>query len=313
MAADYVQALNGGAVWNDLLVVAPTHREAGHITGEIRNQLRDVGKLGTDEREFTRLVPVDTSEAERGEITTYRAGDVLVFHQNAKGGFTKGDKVKIADPGSVPVTEASKFALYRQEAIKLAAGDVIRFSSTVHTLGKDHTVRNGDAHAVAGFTEAGNIRLDNGWVVAKEAGHFRHGFVETSIGSQGRTVEQVILGMSAAGRAAISMQQLYVSASRASGRLRLYTDDKAEIRDAIQQDSQKRLALDLKADLPPEAEHEKLRRDGIARRQRSAVLNRMRAAWKRTRIPFRPLPPPTPPLTHVARVKKHERSYGIGH
>jgi conjugative relaxase-like TrwC/TraI family protein len=310
MAADYVQALADGVSWQDALVVAPTHREAGYITGEIRSQLRDAGRLSADEREFTRLVPVDTSEAERGEISTYRPGNVLVFHQNAKG-FTKGDRVTITDPARVPLSEAAKFGLYREEKIKLAPGDVIRFTSTVRTLGKKHHVRNGDAHAVAGFTEAGNIRLDNGWVVAKSAGHFRYGFVETSIGSQGRTVERVILGMSAsAGRAAINRQQLYVSASRASGSLRLYTDDKAEIRDAIQQDSQKRLALDVRAAMQ-ESRHEQRRRDTISRRQRLSALGRMRAAWKRTVVPFRPVPPP-PPLTHAARLKQQERSYGIG-
>ncbi|APW58620.1 MobF family relaxase [Paludisphaera borealis] len=310
MAADYVQALQSGTAWNDVLIVAPTHREAGHITGEIRAQLREAGKLGDDEREFNRLAAVDTSEAERGEAATYRAGDVLVFHQNAKGGFTKGDRLKVTDPAAVPVEHADKFALFREEAIRLAAGDVIRFTSTVRTLGKDHVIKNGDAHAVAGFTDAGNIRLDNGWVVARDAGHFRQGFVETSIGSQGRTVQQVILGMSAeAGRAAINMQQLYVSASRASGRLRLYTDDKADIRDAIQKDSQKRLALDLKAVLPRETKREERRIDGIARRQRASALNRMRAAWKRASRPLTPKPP-TPPLSHAARIMQQERSYG---
>jgi conjugative relaxase-like TrwC/TraI family protein len=311
MAADYVQALDDGASWDDVLVVAPTHREGGFITGEIRAQLREAGRLGTDEREFSRLVPVDTSEAERGEAATYRTGDVLVFHQNARGGFTKGDRLKITDPAGVPLAEAARFTLYREEPIALAAGDVIRFTGTMRTMGKDHVIRNGAAHAVAGFTDAGNIRLDNGWVVSgKQAGHFRYGFVETSIGSQGRTVQQVILGMSAAaGKAAINMQQLYVSASRASDRLKLYTDDKAEIRDAIQKDGQKRLALDLRAAMPKAQAQEKRRLDGIARRQRSSVMNRMRDAWKRARRPLAPKPP-VPPLSHAARARQQERSYG---
>lgn len=305
MAADYVEALGGGR-WNDVLVVAPTHREAGHITGEIRDKLRESGQLAEEEREFTRLVAVDRSQAERGEAASYRPGDVIVFHQNAKGGFTKGDRLKLADPATAPVQHADKFTLFREEAIRLAQGDVIRFTSTVRTLGKGHVIKNGDTHAVAGFTDAGNIRLDNGWVVSKDAGHFRHGFVETSIGSQGRTVRQVLLGMSSGGRAAINMQQLYVSASRASERMRLYTDDKAEIRDAIQKDSSKRLALDVRAAMP---KAEQRRRDGVARRQRAGVLERMRTAWKRPRLMPKPMPP-APPLSHAARIRPQERSYG---
>ena len=114
-----------------MLVVAPTHREAGFITGEIRRQLRDAGKLGTDEREFTRLVQVEASEAERGLASTYRPGDVIQFHQNAKGGFVKGQRIVVTDPAKVPVEHAGKFSLYRTEKINLAAGDVIRFTGTV--------------------------------------------------------------------------------------------------------------------------------------------------------------------------------------
>ena len=98
---------------------------------------------------------------------------------------------------------------------------------------------------VAGFTEGGNLKLDNGWTVAADAGHYRHGFVETSFGSQGRTVDRVILGMSAASTGATNQEQLYVSASRAKDWVRLYTDNKAEIREAVQRSSQKLAALDL--------------------------------------------------------------------
>jgi conjugative relaxase-like TrwC/TraI family protein len=311
MAADYVQALHDGRSWENVLLVAPTHREAGYITANIRSQLRECGKLATDDREFTRLVQVDTSEAERGEITTYKKGDVLVFHDNAKGGITKGDRMKISDPAEAPLAEASKFALYREATIRLAAGDVLRFEGTMHTLGSTrHTIKNGDAHAVAGFTDAGNIRLDNGWVISgRQAGRFRYGFVETSMGSQGRTVKELILGMSpAAGRLAINMQQLYVSATRPWHRLRIYTENKDELRDEIQKNNQKRLALDLKAVIPAAARHEQRRLEGIARRQRSSVLHRIRDAWKRLRAPSRPVPPLA--HTHAGRVMQQERSYG---
>src|SRR5262249_23191778 len=150
MAADYVQAVEGGAAWNEVLVVAPTHREAGFVTGEIRRQLRDAGKLGAEEREFTRLVQVDASEAERGLASTYRPGDVIQFMQNAKGGFTKGERIVVTDPAKVPVQHAGKIALYRTEKINLSEGDVIRFTGTEKTMGSDHTVKNGDAHAIAG-------------------------------------------------------------------------------------------------------------------------------------------------------------------
>jgi conjugative relaxase-like TrwC/TraI family protein len=242
MAAEYVQAL---ADKTSVLVISPTHREAADITAAIRSQLREAGKLAGDERSFTRLVATNASEAERRQLFTYRLGDVLVFHQNAKG-FKKGDRLTVEGPASVPVELADRFSVYRPEEIALAVGDRIRFTGNVTT--KDvSTLKNGATHGVAGFTAGGDIRLDNGKVIGAGAGHFRYGYVETSFGSQGKTVGRTILGMSAASLPATNREQLYVSASRARERVTIYTDDRAAVASAVQHSSHKLAALDLGA------------------------------------------------------------------
>jgi ATP-dependent exoDNAse (exonuclease V) alpha subunit len=143
------------------------------------------------------------------------------------------------------------------DAIGRIVGDLpnsgARSAHTISTLA-DHDLKNGNARTVTGFTADGDIKLDNGWVVPADAGHFRHGFVETSFGSQGRTVQRVILGMSAASIPAMNMEQLYVSASRVKGWIRLYTDDKEEIREAVKRFSQKLAALDPRQKPKPKAE-----------------------------------------------------------
>jgi conjugative relaxase-like TrwC/TraI family protein len=310
MAADYLQAVNDGA---SCLVVSPTHAEAAAITREIRGQLRAAGKLGTDEREFTRLVQVNASEAERGQATTYRPGDVIQFHQNAKGGYVKGQRRTVADPAAVPVKHAASFSLYRPEAVRLAKGDLIRFTGTVKAYRSDHTYRNGDTHGVAGFTEAGNLRLDDGRVVAADVGLFRPAFVETSFGAQGQTVQRVILGMSAASLPATNQEQMYVSASRAKAKLSLYTDDKDAVKAAIQRSSQKLAALDLRPAAGPK------RRDWMPedreRQRRLALVKGGRAG-----LPVPPTPPEPPrqrpwPVTptHPDRQESHERRREIRH
>jgi conjugative relaxase-like TrwC/TraI family protein len=276
LAADYVKAL---ADKKTVLVVSPTHAEAGKITAEIRDQLRAAGKLGEDEREFTRLVTANASEAERGKAATYQPGDVLVFHQNAKGGLAKGDRLTVTDPATVPLSEAGKFQLYRPEAIRLAAGDKLRFTGTVKTADGEHTLKNGAVKSVAGFTKGGDFRLDNGWVVPADAGHFRHGFVDTSFGSQGKTVQRVLLGMAAASAPAMNQEQIYVSASRGKQRMTLYTDSKEDVREAIQQSSQKLAALDLRQ-MPKPGLAERLKKL-LERRRRRASIDRMRSAWDR--------------------------------
>jgi conjugative relaxase-like TrwC/TraI family protein len=278
IAADYVQSLEDG---KSVLCVSPTHAEGARITHEIRSQLRDAGKLGTD-REFTRLVAVDASEAEKGELAVYRPGDVLVFNQHAKG-YRKGERVTVTDPAAVPVHFAGRFSLYRPETIALAEGDRVRFTATVKTL-DGHTLKNGMTKSIASFTGNGNLRLDNGWEVAADAGHIRHGYVETSFGSQGSTVQRAILAMSSASLPATNQEQMYVSSSRAKERMTLYTDNRDDVRDAIQRSSKKLLASDMPVARPTRAT-DRLHRQREQKR-RLSVIGRVRAAWAKL-VPHR--------------------------
>ena len=288
IAADYLQALEDG---KSCLVVSPTHAEGARITQEIRSQLRDLGKLG-DDREFTKLVAAEASEAEKGETATYRPGDVVVFNQHARG-FRKGERLTVTDPATVPVQFADRISLFRPEAIALAEGDVLRFTGTVKTL-DGHTLKNGMVKSVAGFTGNGNIRLENGWEVAADAGHFRHGYVETSFGSQGTTVQRAILAMSSSSLPATNQEQMYVSSSRAKERMTLYTDHKEEVRDAIQRSSRKSLASDMPA-AKPAKDRSHRQRD---QKRRHSIIDRVRAAWGK----LRPQPQP-----------HHRKDMGYGH
>jgi conjugative relaxase-like TrwC/TraI family protein len=305
VAADYLRAL---ADRKSVLVVSPTHAEAARITAEIRSRLKAAGRLGPEEREFTRLVAVDASEAERGLAATYRPGDVLVFHEAAKG-FKKGQRVIVADPARVPLAEAGAFSLYRPATIALAAGDKIRFTGTVEAR-DGRKLKNGHVRTVAGFTPGGNIRLDNGMVIRADAVHYRHGYVETSFGAQGRTVQRAILAVSSVAAAAISRQMLYVGSSRAREWMRIYTDDRDDLRDAVVRDSAKVLALDLRPRRagPSAAEHG---REHHERRRRWAFLGRLRAAWDAAaRQPARPWSRPTP---HAERALAPQRERGTAH
>jgi conjugative relaxase-like TrwC/TraI family protein len=274
IAADYLQSLEDG---KSCLVVSPTHAEGARITHEIRSQLHDAGMLGVD-REFTKLVAAEASEAEKGEAAAYRPGDVLVFNQHAKG-FKKGQRVTVTDPAAVPLQFADRFSLYRPEKLVLAEGDLLRFTGTVKSLDGKHTLKNGMTKTVAGFTGNGNIRLDNGWEVAADAGLWRHGYVETSFGSQGSTVQRAILAMSSMSLPATNQEQMYVSSSRAKERMTLYTDSKEDVREGIQRSSRKLLASDMPAAKGSQAK-DRLHRHRDQKR-RLTIIDRVRAVWGR--------------------------------
>jgi conjugative relaxase-like TrwC/TraI family protein len=307
-AEDYMQAMADGA---SCVVVSPTHAEANAVTDAIRAELRAAGKLGKAEKEFSRLVQVNASEAERKHAFTYRPGDVLVFQQNAKGGFTKGDRLTVTDPALVPIEHADKFSLYRSENTGLAVGDRIRFIGRVEAKGGGKTYRNGSTGIVSGYTDAGNIRLEDGHVIDADAGLFRHGYVSTTFGAQGCTAKRAILAMSSRSLAAINMEALYVAATRAKQWARLYTDDKDAVRRQAGVSSRKMAALDLR---PKELETaydwpERLK-DITDHRRRldycelAQAGSESRPGWNST--------PPVPPSSHGERewARQQERSYG---
>lgn len=301
MAAEYVQALKDGESWDQVLLLSPTHFEGKRVTDAVRHLLRVEGMIGKVDHEFTRWVSADLTEAQRGDRRNYRPGevDMIQYTQNAKG-HQSGDRIELAgiDPASLPLDQTSRFQAYRKESIKLAEGDILRFTANGVTVDGKHRIRNAMSYKVAGFTPQG-IRLANGWVVAREFGHWKPG-IETSYGSQGVTVSRAIIGQSSHSRPAASMEQAYVSASRAKKQVSFYTDDKAELRHAIQRSSQKFVASDIIKPAVITVPPRRSWRQRLAYWQRLASLARIRLAGQ------------TPPAFTHHDQHQHERQVSRG-
>ncbi len=235
LAADYVQAAREGKT---ALVVSPTHAEGHRITTEIRRNLRHVGKLGDDERDFTVLENTNLTEAERGDAINYAAGDVLQFHQNAKG-FTRGQRVRVDGDSRLPLEQAARFQAFHATSLRLAPGDVVRITHNGFTSDRQHRLDNGSRYRIDRFDTKGNIILENGWTIAKDFGHLTHGYVVTSHASQGKTVDRVFVGQSSLSFQASSREQFYVSCSRGKYQVTVYTDDKDALREAIEESDER--------------------------------------------------------------------------
>lgn len=228
IASAYVDSLRAG---KSALVISPTHAEGDRITDEIRRRLRESHRLGAESREFTQLVPAHLTLGQRLDPASYRPGDVLVFHQNAKG-FRKGQRL-VVGRGRLPLDQAARFTVYKQGGIQLAAGDRIRITGNGATPQGGHRLNNGDLHTVKGFGECGDLVLENGWVVPKDYGHLSHGLAVTSHASQGKTFDRVIVGQSSQSFPASSREQFYVSASRGRDQVLVFTDDKSDLLQAV--------------------------------------------------------------------------------
>ena len=266
LAADYVASVTAGA---SALVVSPTHAEGARVTETIRQALRDDGRLAAEEHEVPALVGADLTEAQRGRGDLYRSGDVLQFHQNAKG-FRIGQRVVVGEGTAVPTDQAARFQVYRPGTLRLAAGDRVRITRG-GTSADGHKLETGALYTVAGFTPAGDIRLTNGWTVDRGYGHLAHGYVVTSHAAQGKTVDRVFIGQSSQSWPASSREQFYVSASRGRRQVTVYTDDKDALRDAIRRSDPRLAATELVADdADRERMHRRVRLNQSLRRGRPA-------------------------------------------
>jgi len=246
LATAYVESLHAG---KSSLVVSPTHAEADAITTEIRRQLREHGVLGGEVREFSQLVPANLTFGQRLDPTSYQPGDVLVFHQNAKG-HKRGQRLLVGRD-RVPLEQAARYTVFHQRTLGLSTGDRVRITRNGTTVAGDHRLNNGDLYTVMEFSPDGDLVLDNGWTVAKDYGHLAHGLVVTSHASQGKTVDRVFIGQSAQSFPASSREQFYVSASRGREQVLVFTDDKSELLDAINRSDERLSGTELVDGIDP--------------------------------------------------------------
>jgi conjugative relaxase-like TrwC/TraI family protein len=231
LAADYAEAMKEG---KSALVVSPTHAEGDRITKAIRHALQDAGVVAKEERTVRVLENSSLTEAERSDAVNFHAGDVLQFHQNAKG-FQRGERIEVGKADNLPLEHAKRFQLFHRSTISLAPGDVVRITHNGRTADEQHRLDNGMMFRVRGFDGNGDIVLQNGWKIGKDWGHLEYGYAITSHASQGKTVDRVLIGQSSQSFPASSREQFYVSASRARERVTIYTDDKEALREAISQ------------------------------------------------------------------------------
>lgn len=257
LAADYLALGRKGAF---PLVVSPTHAESGKVTNAIREARRDVGQLGP-ERRFVQHHNLGWEEAERRLPENYHPGLMVQFHQNAKGimrgasfrvaGQREDGTVKLVTPSgeetTLPLNEAAKFLVYEEREIALAKGDRIRITRNGESE-NGKRLSNGNLFSVEKFGRKGEIVLSNGAVLGADHGHLAYGYCQTSHSSQSKSVRDVLIAQSSDSFVASSREQFYVSCSRGKQTIRIYTDNRQQLQQAVGISSSRMSGVEL-ADL----------------------------------------------------------------
>lgn len=240
-----------------VLVISPTHKESAEVTDAIREELKSRNKLKGKEREFTRLVDAGWKEADRQRAVNYEPGMIVKFRQNTSmfkksqevrvmNTNTKTNEVGVLVPGTrdcivrLKLEDAKHFGVYRQQSLKLAKGDRIRMTGCGYAKDGKYRFDNGDFKEIAGFTKSGDIKLKNGKIISKNYGHLNHGYCITADSSQAKTVDVTLYAMGSDSLGAIDSRRTYVGLSRSRYEARIYTDNKKQLRHAIQRNEPRR-------------------------------------------------------------------------
>ena len=255
IAEDYFKSVSAK---RSAIVVSPTHAEGNKISDAIRGKLQEEKRLSSIERSFDIQRPLSFTESERKDHNVYEKGMSVQFHQNVPG-FKAGEKYEVTarKDGRVSLQQttdeqekildlkyAERFQVFRKDKIEIATGETIRISVNGRTR-ENNRINNGQVYQVTGFTEEGHIKLSNGKTLDKNYRNFQYGYTRTSFAVQGRDAQDVLIAQSAVSFPASNDKQFYVSTSRGVETCRIYTDDKEELKRAVQRPGDRPAAREL--------------------------------------------------------------------
>jgi conjugative relaxase-like TrwC/TraI family protein len=245
---------------NRCLVISPTHAEGKLVTALIRRKLKKACKLSKNQRPVRQFANLRWTEAQRANPTLYQAGMVIQFHQNPPGGkISRGDRFTVTSVSgesiimrsssgkclTLPLNSAPSFTVYESRTIFISAGESIRLTS--NGMSKNgRRIENGTIRVIEKFTTHGEMICTDGTILSPDHGHLAYGYCTTSMSSQGKTVDHVIIAQSAEslGRAS-SLEQFNVSVSRGKESVHIFTDDKEALFQAVSRSSARVSAHDL--------------------------------------------------------------------
>jgi conjugative relaxase-like TrwC/TraI family protein len=249
-AATYIDRLTQG---QSCLAISPVWSEVNALTAVLRDQLRDRGLLGQDEKAYRAVQSMQWTPAGKMQLSNYQIGDVLTFHRNS-GGFQKHEMVSVVSKAAGGLTlerqDGSHFFFDPQKhkgfdvglprTLAVAPGEKLLVRAN---FAPGH-LKNGDIVTVKEVKEDGSLFLKGGRTIPPYFRQFTHGYALTSHSAQSKTVEHGILVLGEKGYQAANLQQAYVSNSRFSHTQMIFTTDKDEAFASMAKFEQRLLALE---------------------------------------------------------------------
>ena len=262
VADEYVKAIKAR---EETLLVATTHAQGKAVTEVIREKLKAEKMIADDEKTFTVFKNLSFTEVQKKDLANYQSGMSIQFRQNVSGGIKRGAKYQVdgkdksgnilisqmeADEKKnivLPLESTSSFSVYETSQINLSKGDKIRITQNGFSENRKR-LNNGNILSVKGFDDKGNIIASTGkreLVLSKHYGNITHGYYTTSLASQSKSVNRVIVVQSSMSGKAASKEQFYVSASRGKFAISIHTDDKENLLHSVSRSTERMTATEI--------------------------------------------------------------------
>jgi conjugative relaxase-like TrwC/TraI family protein len=240
---------------HSVVVVSQTWSEIHKVNDRVRAALKSCGRLGAEEQTVTALEPVDLTAAQKRDRRFYDEHSVVLLNRNA-GGFKRGQTARLVDitrtgvvleggnaVRTIPFKFVDRLTVCQPRALALSAGDRLQLKANASAT-DGRRVANGELVTVEKVLADGRISLRDGRTLAKNYRQFVRGFAITSYASQGKTVDHVLFSDSAI-QPATNRQQWYVTISRGRKGIKIFTSDKAQLRENILRSGDRELAIDF--------------------------------------------------------------------
>jgi conjugative relaxase-like TrwC/TraI family protein len=281
LAAEYLAAIERK---EKALVVAQTRAEVRTVNDAIRAQMQAAGKLGPSTT-LTAYQPVDLDEAQKRDARYYQEGHAVSFIRGY-GRFARGEICQVVganargvvlEKNGVQTTMsygyANRFVVVAAQELAIAPGDRLQLKFNGKSV-EGTRLNNGELVTVREVASDGSLVVEAGSgasgackTLAPTQRVFVRGYAVTSYGSQGKTVDTVILA-DAENRAATDAHQWYVTISRGRKQVIVFTPDKEALRFQVQQTGERALALDLKTGVSVDAQTSVWTRHSVAAAER---------------------------------------------
>jgi conjugative relaxase-like TrwC/TraI family protein len=250
------------------IVLTASNQDRRAINDAIRKGLEEERQLSGPAVSARVFVKKDLSKAERRDVASYGAGDLLRFGRAYKSiGIEKGEyaevlatdeesnrlEIKTSNGRRIRFSphKAALIELYGAEDRSLRAGDQIRFTRNDHERGR---ANGAEARVVA--IDPSRVRATierNGRreiLDLEREGHWDHGYVRTIYGAQGRTADRAILHIDAHDRKITGIESWYVGISRARDSVRIFTDDAKQLPNVIKKSLAQEAAIETVTPAP---------------------------------------------------------------